>query len=202
MASTIDDADKNSTLERQLREAQLLNEQLLAQSVAEHQARLKAEEFVQRRTFPFEKLPPELRKVIYGMTMSLDKTITISRRRLKEPNGDSPFALDSRVHDERQDGKVKRKLPEKLFGLSMLRVNKLTHSEAMPLLYFNNDFVLMSASSLAKFLTDAGPRIRFVRSIRPQHWSRSIVHATKLMVSMTSSRNSTCRLIALMGGFS
>lgn len=135
-----------------------------------------------RRTFDFEKLPPEIRNQIYGLTLTADATIEITRHTPKSQFADAltrTWERDSEAGIGRPKPhsflEVKMISPENpsshnpTFGrhhtVGLLAVNKATCAEARPVLYGSNTFLFASAAAFKLFAKEFGKNCALLRDV-------------------------------------
>ncbi|KAK4580408.1 hypothetical protein LTR86_000611 [Recurvomyces mirabilis] len=117
-------------------------------------------------TFPFEKLPAELRVMIYEFYFETGDTINIQRRRAttgdckgkskKRPwkvRGYKQVEVKSRTPQAAPTWKAKAYLPRN--GTALLQVSKQTLREALPVLYGKNKFTCFVQGVFRMFIKDS-----------------------------------------------
>ncbi|KAI7363724.1 hypothetical protein KC354_g6267 [Hortaea werneckii] len=123
------------------------------------------------KAFPFEKLPPELRNMVYEYYLVTPRQVLITRRRQRQIGcfgAKGPFKLYSLAV---ADGTVLRRATAKnksllgFTGSSLLRVNKTIHKETESMLYGANRFLLTGNVTAMQFLQELGPRVPLLRQI-------------------------------------
>lgn len=158
----MDDKDRIASLGAQIREkdAQLRQKtQLIKQLTKRLQpyeiSKQKAADARKKKIFPFEKLPPELRNMIYEFLFASDGAITI----YSQATGRSePGKLKSQR-------KSSRKHSHGIEGIRMLRTNKAIYHEALPVLYGANTFIFEGLAAITTFMKDAVPGLNELRDI-------------------------------------
>ena len=110
--------------------------------------------------FPFERLPPELRNAIYEHHFTTPKPITIYRKLV--------FCKKKQKTDFKLAARLGTVTYLRQNDTALLRLNKATHSEALPSLYGANGFVFDTGTSMAQFLSIIGPGITYLTSLAVQ----------------------------------
>ncbi|KAK5120172.1 hypothetical protein LTR85_006653 [Meristemomyces frigidus] len=99
-----------------------------------------------KKIFPFERLPPELRNVIYENIFG---------------TGDGQV-LKARIQVTKGKSTATKKVPFlPKNGAAILRLNKVTYKEAFPLLYASHTFTFATTRTLEQFATEAQDYIRY-----------------------------------------
>ncbi|KAK5120170.1 hypothetical protein LTR85_006651 [Meristemomyces frigidus] len=151
----MDDKNKIASLELQLGQERLRNKQLTA--------KLKAAD-ARNKTFPFEKLPPELRNMVYEKFLTRHRRITITRR----PKRHTPKAFELLSHRRWNVRKPTCLLGPR--GSSLLRTNRSIYMETLPMLYGANRFQFANVAALAQFMKDTGRGASHLRDISFRDW--------------------------------
>ncbi|KAF2637061.1 hypothetical protein P280DRAFT_137576 [Massarina eburnea CBS 473.64] len=105
-------------------------------------------------TFPFLKLPAEIRNMIYKLVLATDDEIEFQR-----------------AYENREKGRflIKRQRPHIItnndINVKLLRVSKQIREEATVFLYSGNTFFFFSANTLPKFFSQYATHVRDIRSI-------------------------------------
>lgn len=147
------------------------------------------------KAFPFEKLPPELRNMVYEYHLVTPRVVLITRRRQRQ-NGiigaKGPFKLYSLAV---ADGEVSRNATAKnksllgLTGSSLLRVSKSIHEERESMLYGANRFLFTRNVAAMQFLHELGPRIQLLRHVSFDIYTRSSIDRIKPLFDKLRSAN-------------
>ncbi|KAI6834173.1 hypothetical protein KC340_g12706 [Hortaea werneckii] len=147
------------------------------------------------KTFPFEKLPPELRNMVYEYYLVVPRHVLITRRRQRQNDtagAKRPFELYSLAV---ADGTVLRRATAKnksllgFTGSSLLRVNKTIHKEAESMLYGANRFLFTRNVTAMQFLQELGPRVSLLRHISLELYTLSSVDRIKPLLENLRSFN-------------
>ncbi|KAI6801114.1 hypothetical protein KC361_g1993 [Hortaea werneckii] len=145
------------------------------------------------KAFPFEKLPPELRNMVYEYYLVTPRQVLITRRRQRESSGaKGPFKLYSLAV---ADGTVLRRATAKnksllgFTGSSLLRVNKTIHQETESMLYGANRFLLTGNVTAMQFLQELGPRVPLLRHISFEFSTLSSMDRIKPLLGKLRSAN-------------
>lgn len=146
--------DKDAELRKEIQRSKQLNRKLQSYELSKQ----KAADAKKKKIFPFEKLSPELRNMIYGYLLPCDGTIEISR--MLTGNGKKRDATLHSIHRPSPSMRV-RGVP----GSSLLRTNRAIHAEALPMLYGANQFEFQSPAALKHFLEYVGPAVNELRDI-------------------------------------
>ncbi|KAK4550472.1 hypothetical protein LTR36_000051 [Oleoguttula mirabilis] len=188
----LDDQSKIATLEAQLRQERLRNEQLTKQLTSRQTSGQKTAP-AKKKAFPFDKMLAELRNKVYANLLTSDTPISIGRRQqpkrhivvngsfVKHPADTTP-PLRSNVIDHNGRSFFNK------HGASILRVNKQTYQQAVTILYGSNTFVFIKQSALPQFVQGAGPGRGHLRHIVIADWNyrsnnapmKSLADATRL----------------------
>ncbi|KAF2664267.1 hypothetical protein BT63DRAFT_444039 [Microthyrium microscopicum] len=125
---------------------------------------LTAEEKQRRATFPFMKLPGEIRNEIYKLCLLINRNKSI---KFKDPTSDSPGKVEVQVKKKRQQrrfrwaatstadqDKWRPFVPHMI--TNVLLISKQVHAEAAPFLY-TNTFNFPSQRASNAFLVTIGP---------------------------------------------
>ncbi|KAI7354142.1 hypothetical protein KC320_g3586 [Hortaea werneckii] len=147
------------------------------------------------KAFPFEKLPPELRNMVYEYHLVTPRQVLITRRRQRQ-NGiigaRGPFNLYSLAV---ADGEVSRNATAKkksllgLTGSSLLRVSKSIHEETESMLYSANRFLFTRNVAAMQFLHELGPRIQLLRHVSFDIYTISSIDRIKPLFDKLRSAN-------------
>ncbi|KAI7559905.1 hypothetical protein D0869_13407 [Hortaea werneckii] len=126
---------------------------------------LKAVVLAPTTTFPFEKLPPELRQMVYERVFCRSCTTTVSAGK---EIGELNWQRSSNNHTtgqlaKRQGVHPLLPRPEPRF-MSLLMTNKLIYTEARPFLYDGHDFDFYSMALFNSFVQKLGTSARFLKS--------------------------------------
>ncbi|KAI7228168.1 hypothetical protein KC343_g7150 [Hortaea werneckii] len=134
------------------------------------------------KAFPFEKLPPELRNMVYEYYLVTPRQVLITRRRQRQ-NGSigakGPFKLYSLAV---VDGTVLRHATAKnksllgLTGSSLLRVSKSIHEETESMLYGANRFLFTRNVAAMQFLHELGPRTQLLRHVSIEFYTNNNIN--------------------------
>lgn len=114
--------------------------------------------------FRFKDLPPELRNKIYGILLTSEYPIKITRhrnRRTRKQAGGAWTYLDIcqslyKVKGTIKPGqgkRTKRRSIDSVHSIALLRVSKEIHAEAAPIFYGLNKFIFESVGPLKEFTT-------------------------------------------------
>ncbi|KAI7147254.1 hypothetical protein KC352_g28969, partial [Hortaea werneckii] len=147
------------------------------------------------KAFPFEKLPPELRNMVYEYYLVTPRQVLITRRRQRQ-NGsigaEGPFKLFSLAV---ADGTVLRHATAKnksllgLTGSSLLRVNKTIRKETESMLYGANRFLFTRNVAAMQFLHELGPRTQLLRHVSFDIYTISSIDRIKPLFDKLRSAN-------------
>ncbi|KAK0254318.1 hypothetical protein B0A54_04450 [Friedmanniomyces endolithicus] len=146
-----------------------------------------------KHTFPFERLPPELRNNIYRLVLvtvegpiEITGHINVEKRGLKRQpctcctTIPSKCARCTRLEETEtyklevktlaiQANKCRRKpLMKKAYGGAIISVNRQAHKEAAAILYGENAFVFGCNAVFQRFCTKIGRKIALLRNIEIQ----------------------------------
>lgn len=129
--------------------------------------------------FPFERLPPELRNLVYGFVLVADTPVRIGRKRRYRPGRREEFALKSTIEIPRKRSDSTKSVPFlPKNALSVLRLNKALHREASPILYSGNTFIFTNHPTFRQFAGEAKRALPYVERIRLADWSPSFLQQT------------------------
>ncbi|RMX82765.1 hypothetical protein D0869_05812 [Hortaea werneckii] len=116
-------------------------------------------------TFPFEKLPPELRQMVYERVFCRSCTMDSTAHTSGMEN--AKWKHSSKIHcqqpTKRQGVALDSTRPE-LRCMSLLLTNRLIYTEARPFLYNGHDFVFHSMKQFNSFVPQLGTSARFLKS--------------------------------------
>lgn len=116
-------------------------------------------------TFPFEKLPPELRQMVYERVFCRSCTMDSTAHTTGMEN--AKWNHSSKIHCQQPTKKQGVTLdwprPE-LRCMSLLLTNRLIYTEARPFLYNGHDFVFHSMKQFNSFVPQLGTSARFLKS--------------------------------------
>lgn len=129
-------------------------------------------------SFPFMKLPLELRNKVYEEFLVLPGSIKIKTMRRKSSQGDTQKA---------QNLKLKKGHVSNLFATS-----RAIYHESVPVYFGLNIFYFPKLDILAKFLSKIGPSCRRkIRSISVLYWGKTPAKAAKLLGECIGLRHLT-----------
>ncbi|KAK5730613.1 hypothetical protein LTR15_000550 [Elasticomyces elasticus] len=131
-----------------------------------------------RNIFPFERLPAELRVQIYQYIFVCKLPIHIISTPERSPKG-----VRYPRENQTRSGRAEHVLGKS--GTALMRANKSTHAEVLPVLYAQNHFVFPQEHPFRGFVRKAKSGIGLIRKITlrldPEEY-KSILHVPRMHV--------------------